>query len=468
MSTEKVALEFKKTSILERNYRSDKSMSEKHPDGAFYSISYEDKCEATKKILAQRYKSLTELENSVESIANGTYNNDVLSNFDKSLSEFFNLYNDEEAVLSIVDPNSKSQSLNSERNPRKIDIAAFYSQLKKIENPTPMMSYLLGVMYNLGICNNKDIFYEQSLEPTREERNFPENRSIPYFLQAAFGGCEKAKDAIIGIMHLARDFGYSTDEKFLETVGTAFFLFGNEASEKGDLTNKRKYYEMASCLGNYKAANNLGNIYYDGEGVPQNYENALVQYQIAIDNGGISAYKMIADILVKSPKINNYELNSTQKVCQWLAKALENVKNSQHENRNGIFQDVMQCMNLYIPQQSKDDLAKVYSETLYNESFAPIHKAILNRVDGPQIMTAAAQNKLGINRAEVPQQRNNTQIHGSATANVVNGRGGAYTQGAQLTNQAIQVTGNNNVVCIGQTINSHRNNTNSNQAPRKF
>jgi hypothetical protein len=58
---------------------------------------------------------------------------------------------------------------------------------------------------------------------------------------------------------------------------------------KADLVEARTWYEKAAARGDVNAISNIGNIYFEGRGVPQDVPRALVQYERAAAHGHTQA-----------------------------------------------------------------------------------------------------------------------------------------------------------------------------------
>ena len=52
-----------------------------------------------------------------------------------------------------------------------------------------------------------------------------------------------------------------------------------------DYGEAAKWYRLAAEQGHDEAQNNLGNMYYEGNGVPQDYEEAVKWYRLAAEQG---------------------------------------------------------------------------------------------------------------------------------------------------------------------------------------
>src|SRR5262249_39702896 len=52
-----------------------------------------------------------------------------------------------------------------------------------------------------------------------------------------------------------------------------------------DFAEAMKWYRLAAGQGDARAQNNLGFMYYSGQGVPQNFAEAMKWYRVAADQG---------------------------------------------------------------------------------------------------------------------------------------------------------------------------------------
>lgn len=71
----------------------------------------------------------------------------------------------------------------------------------------------------------------------------------------------------------------------LSPVPAADFTAGTKAYEKGDYATALKEWEPLAKAGGSAAQFNLGLLYYDGRGVPQNFAEAALWFQQAADRG---------------------------------------------------------------------------------------------------------------------------------------------------------------------------------------
>lgn len=58
-----------------------------------------------------------------------------------------------------------------------------------------------------------------------------------------------------------------------------------------------KWYQAAANQGHAIAQSNLGNMYFNGWGVPQNYEESVKWYRLAAEQGDSNAAKIVKKYL---------------------------------------------------------------------------------------------------------------------------------------------------------------------------
>ena len=58
-----------------------------------------------------------------------------------------------------------------------------------------------------------------------------------------------------------------------------------------------EWYQAAADQGYAIAQSNMGNIYFNGWGVPQNYEEAVKWYRLAAEQGDPDAAKIVKEYL---------------------------------------------------------------------------------------------------------------------------------------------------------------------------
>ena len=61
----------------------------------------------------------------------------------------------------------------------------------------------------------------------------------------------------------------------------------NNAFNNGQYTNAYKAYRKLADQGNADAQYRLGQMYYDGKGLPQNFSKAVIWLQQAAENGHV-------------------------------------------------------------------------------------------------------------------------------------------------------------------------------------
>ncbi|BCZ20033.1 hypothetical protein NHP190012_16750 (plasmid) [Helicobacter sp. NHP19-012] len=69
-----------------------------------------------------------------------------------------------------------------------------------------------------------------------------------------------------------------------------YFDIANKAYGEKNYAKALEYFQKAADMGNADGYNNLGSMYANGTGVPQDYKKAMQYYQKAGDMGNASAY----------------------------------------------------------------------------------------------------------------------------------------------------------------------------------
>ena len=72
---------------------------------------------------------------------------------------------------------------------------------------------------------------------------------------------------------------------FVAPFAWAGFDEGMQAYNKGDYATALREFRLLADQGNAGAQSHLGNMYHEGNGMPQSYAEAAKWYRLAADNG---------------------------------------------------------------------------------------------------------------------------------------------------------------------------------------
>ena len=108
------------------------------------------------------------------------------------------------------------------------------------------------------------------------------------------GGCAEESE-IERTKRLAND-GDSTSQFNLGVI------YANGKGVPQDYKEAVRWYRMSADQGNALAQSNLGNRYYNGEGVPQDYKEAYAWWSVAKANDGELAVKNLGILTKKMTK----------------------------------------------------------------------------------------------------------------------------------------------------------------------
>lgn len=97
------------------------------------------------------------------------------------------------------------------------------------------------------------------------------------------------------------------------------FQRGMDYYDQGNFTKAVKYLKKAAVQGHIKAQNNLGTMYYEGQGVELNLTEAANWYRKSAEQNNVDAQVNLAAMYQKGEGI---EQNITQ-ATYWLRKAAE-------------------------------------------------------------------------------------------------------------------------------------------------
>ena len=111
-----------------------------------------------------------------------------------------------------------------------------------------------------------------------------------------------------------------------------------------------KWYRLAATQGDADAQNNLGMMYYDGRGVAQNYQEALKWFRLAVAQGQRNAQTSLGWMYDEGIGVNqNY-----QEALKWYrlgaAQGFAEAQNNlgwMYQNAKGVTQDFQEALKLY-------------------------------------------------------------------------------------------------------------------------
>ncbi len=149
--------------------------------------------------------------------------------------------------------------------------------IKKIEKKggTPSLFCSLGVLYNTGYIVEKN-----------------DKKAVLYYEKAIARGDERGL-ARLGVLYFDGSGTKKDEKKGLELLQKAakkgdpeaFFYLGVAHEINKDFVKARKFYENAVEKGYFCALIYLGDLYYNGNGVPQDFEKATAYFKKAADAG---------------------------------------------------------------------------------------------------------------------------------------------------------------------------------------
>ncbi len=107
------------------------------------------------------------------------------------------------------------------------------------------------------------------------------------------------------------------------TPALADFADGKAAYDKGDYATALKEWKPLAEQGNAKAQNNLGNMYYNGEGVTQDYKSAIKWYKQAAEQGDAESQLHLGFMYAQG---NGVTKNNTRAYMWWNIAASQGIK----------------------------------------------------------------------------------------------------------------------------------------------
>lgn len=141
-----------------------------------------------------------------------------------------------------------------------------------------------------------------------------------------------------------------TDQVQNQNFGADDFAKGIEFANAGDYKNALRYWLPIASFGNVKAQYNIGVLYDNGLGVPQNYGEALKWYRLAANQGYIESYNNIGVMYEKGNGVGVDPVEALKWYRQAADKkfytALFNI-GSLYEKGNGVAQNYKEALNWY-------------------------------------------------------------------------------------------------------------------------
>lgn len=145
--------------------------------------------------------------------------------------------------------------------------------------------------------------------------------------------------------------------------------------KKKDYKQAAEWYQKSAAQGDYRAQNNLGNLYRRGKGVVQDYKKAMELYQQSAAQNNNRAYSNIGDLYAEGLGVKRDD----KKAFEYYTKALEAGNPYVYENLidfyvngRGVAKDAVKALQLVL-QYAPDDATyekfiKKY-QNLYTEDF---------------------------------------------------------------------------------------------------
>ncbi len=97
------------------------------------------------------------------------------------------------------------------------------------------------------------------------------------------------------------------------------FENGEDSYERGDYAAALKHYQKAAELGYAPAQVNLGSMFFEGQGVPRDFDEALKWYRIAANQGYVSAQFNLGMLHEQSDGV----LQDFEQAMRWYHRAAE-------------------------------------------------------------------------------------------------------------------------------------------------
>jgi TPR repeat protein len=194
-----------------------------------------------------------------------------------------------------------NQELASERAKQSILASQFQTNLKRATAGDAESQYLVGKSYSDGLGVEKN-----------------ESTAFDWF----------SKSASCGNMHGENTVGYD-------------YLYGHNGAAK-DYALALQWLRKAAAQGNPKAQANLGDMYYNGWGVPQDYNSAFTWYRKASTNGNAYAESMIGYMYESGTGTKKDAIEATARFRSAAAKGNDFAQNNlgiHYQNGEGVIAD---------------------------------------------------------------------------------------------------------------------------------
>jgi TPR repeat protein len=112
------------------------------------------------------------------------------------------------------------------------------------------------------------------------------------------------------------------------------FMYNNGQGVPQDYKEGMRWYRLAADQGDAQAKNNLGVMYYIGQGVPQDYKEAAKWYRLAADQGNAQAQENLGLMYVMGQGVPEDFIEA----YAWFAVAAENGNETSRDNMDQIIQ----------------------------------------------------------------------------------------------------------------------------------
>jgi TPR repeat protein len=146
----------------------------------------------------------------------------------------------------------------------------------------------LGFMHISGIHFEKSVSEAVKWYKLAAEKEHPLALNMLSYLYAAGEGVPKDEKLAVQMCQKAAELGQSEAQKNLANM----LLEGKNGFAKNSAL-AAEWYRKAAKGGNVDAQLALAHLYYDGDGVPQDYEEAERLYEMAAQQGNINACHML-------------------------------------------------------------------------------------------------------------------------------------------------------------------------------